>query len=347
MNTRSLKWAVAGVGVIAIAILSYVFIVQNTKSANISTITIDREVFQAFQSLGPEGPTYKEERALLPNITGVEKWQQIAEPISDADNFAPGIIALEEGGYRIFWNDYQKGGITSATSADGITFVKDQGLRITETLTGNNCFASHPWLVAIEGGYRMYYGGKCEDNQPDGYQIYTAFSSDGLSFQDEGIVIGTGEETGLTFAGHGRILKLKDGTYRMFFSANTKTMESNEPSAILGAVSSDGIHWTLDAAITLEMGHDPAIIWKDGKAHMYVSFLSRNTLHLISDNGYSFTPVSWMEFYDAEGNRFGDFGDVEALVAQDGSILIYGSGKLENSQTGFPGILPMKEIFTP
>lgn len=340
-----LSWQVAaaiGCAALAIGAAWALFPGRDETPREVSTIAVDRD---AFGALGM-GMSAKNERALLPSVTAVERWEQSGGSISGTDNFAPGIVALNEGGYRMYWNDWPNGGIASATTADGITFVSDAGLRIADTGEGNGCIASHPWLVALPEGYRMYYGSRCERGVSDDVDILSAYSADGVTFVPEGTVVGVGEATGLAFAGHGRVLTLEDGTYRLYFSANTDAMREGEPSAILGATSDDGIEWTLDDALTLEMGHDPAIVWHDGKAHMYASFLAKNTLHLVSEDGYRFVPVAWMEFYDEEGNRFEEFGDVEALAVED-EVFLYGGGKLVESRDGFPGLIRMIQVNNP
>ncbi len=345
MNTLSKKnaaWLAVGIVVVA-SIAAWMLLPGEDLSERVRTIAVDRDAFRGMRATGTRGATAEGERSLLPSVTAVERWEQSGNVISGPDNFAPGIVALKEGGYRMYWNDYPSGGITSATSEDGITFVPDEGLRISDTGEGNGCFASHPWLVALSEGYRMYHNSRCEKDVLDDVDILSAFSPDGITFEPEGIVVGVGKATGLTFAGHGRILPLADGTYRLYFSANTLDMEEGEPSAILGATSADGIEWTLDDALTLEMGHDPAIVWAGGKAHMYASFLAKNTLHLVSEDGYEFTPVAWMEFYDENGTRFEEFGDVEALARDGGSVSVYGGGKLVGSRNGEPGLVMMRE----
>ncbi|MBI4592156.1 hypothetical protein HY733_01795 [Candidatus Uhrbacteria bacterium] len=313
----------------------------------VNTIAVDRNAWTTLRSLMANtdyrSTTVIDERALLPRVTEVERWELFQGPISGADNFAPGIVALKEGGYRIYWNDYPNGGISSATSIDGVTFEADSGLRLTQTYEGSGCMPSHPWLVSLDDGYRMYYQAVCEDGLPADTRMYSAFSVDGLTFVPEGVRLDVGADSGLTYAGHGRILTLADGGYRLYFSANTPVMEEGEPSAILGATSTDGLRWKLDDVLTLEMGHDPAIVWVDWKAHMYVSFLAKNLLHLVSDDGYSFTPVAWVEFYTNDGTKFEEFGDIEMLVTDDGELHIYGGGKLVGQREGFPGMVIMKQ----
>ncbi len=44
-------------------------------------------------------------------------------------------------------------------------------------------------------------------------------------------------------------------------------------------------------------------------------------------DGYNFTPVTWVEFYDEAGNRIEGFGDADVLMTTDGHFYLYGSGK--------------------
>ena len=287
----------------------------------------------------------EDERALLPSVTEVETWTQFSESISEEQNFAPGIIPLHEGGYRIYWNDYDLGGITSAVSEDGINFELEEGTRIGLLEDNTDCFASHPWFIQTDNGYRAYYNGVCDSDQSKNifgvFKIFSAISEQGLDFTSESVVVDFGEENGLTHAGHGRIIQLEDGTYRLFFSANFIGIDA--PADILGASSTDGIEWELDESPILIMGHDPAIVYLDGVYHMFSSFLSKNMLHLTSIDGYNFEIESWVEFYDSEGNIFEAFGDVEALVLSNGDLVIYGAGKLEGEEKGYPGLIIMKK----
>jgi hypothetical protein len=95
----------------------------------------------------PATPTVDEimrDRAMFPQLTQVERWVVMGDA-GKPGVFAPDIVPLYEGGYRIFWNDFQAGGITSATTSDGITFVNDDGLRLANGSEGDlACIVSHP-----------------------------------------------------------------------------------------------------------------------------------------------------------------------------------------------------------
>ncbi|MBI3914158.1 MAG: hypothetical protein HY327_08250 [Chloroflexi bacterium] len=269
-----------------------------------------------------------QEKSFLPQVTAVEKWNEIAT-VGEPENFAPSIVKLREGGYRIFWNSVSQKGITSATSKDGIAFAKDSGVRLNSGGAGQkDCIASHPWVVALEAGYRMYYQGDAFCEMKPGveheYRIFSAFSTDGMNFTREGVRVDLGAN-GLTQAAHGRVLRLADGTYRMWFSANFAG--KNQPADILGASSKDGLTWTLDTKPMLERGHDPTVIKLGNKIYVYTTFLGDNFVILESSDGFNFTPTSWVDFYAKNGARIEEFGDVDILQIATGRLLMYGSGK--------------------
>ncbi|MBF0344101.1 MAG: VCBS repeat-containing protein [Nitrospirae bacterium] len=270
------------------------------------------------------------ERSFLPNVTSVQKWVEIASKISAADNFAPSIVPLKEGGYRIFWNQASSGGIASAASTDGINFTPESGLRLSNGASGDkDCIASHPWVIQVENGYRMYYQGNAncattQGSQPI-YRVMSAFSTDGLNFVKEGVRIDIGQSTGLTQAAHGRTCKLSNGKYRMYFSANF--IGKDGPADILGATSTDGLTWSLDQKTILDRGHDPTVVIINNTIYLYTTFLGDNFVIMKSEDGYSFAPVSWVEFYNDSGQRIEEFGDADILQLPDGRLLVYGSGK--------------------
>lgn len=269
------------------------------------------------------------ERALLPEVTTIEKWQFVGEAGANG-NFAQSVVPLESGGYRMYWNTFE--GIGSAISSDGVHWTAEEGLRLAHGQEGDlDCKVSHPWVIAVEGGYRMYYqadavcreGGDMSGLQPE-FRILSAFSSDGLNFEREaGVRVDIGESTGLSQAAHGRAVRLPDGTFRMIFSANF--IGKPGMADLLGATSTDGLTWTLDDEITLEHGHDPALVQVGDTLYMYASW-GANLLVMASQDGYEFTPTAWVEFYDTDGTNLGLFGDVDVLLTAEGKFYMYGIG---------------------
>lgn len=288
----------------------------------------------------------QEERATLAAVTTVQKWQQDAL-ISQAENFAPSIIPLDNGDYRIYWNTPSLNGIGSATSPDGLRFNTDDNARLINALSGQaDCSMGKPWVIPVVNGYRMYFQGqpdKC--NAPvtgivPNARIFSAFSSDGKDFtRESGVRIDIGDVTGLTAAGHGRVIQLDDGSFRMIFTALLPGKGTTP--YLMTATSIDTIAWTVDSKPIIENGYDPTALQVESTVNLYVSYMTENTLLLQStDGGLTFTPTAWLEFYDTQNKLITGMRDLDIIDIADGSLVIYGSG------TGTNGILTFKQQTT-
>jgi hypothetical protein len=270
------------------------------------------------------------ERSFLPGLSAVETWREVATA-GKPENFAPSVVRLPDGRYRMYVNDGPGHGVASFISSDGLSFTKEVGERLGQGGAGAlDCIASHPWVVQMDGGYRMYYQGDAncvqgDQGQQHAFRIFSAFSPDGLTFKREGVRVDVGGTTGLVTAAHGRILRLSDGSYRMYFSANLAGKDG--PADVIGASSRDGLTWTVDARPILERAHDPTVIAVDGKVYLYTTYLGDNFVLLESSDGYQFTAVAWIDFYNRAGTRIEEFGDVDITHLPDGRLAIYGSGK--------------------
>ncbi len=272
------------------------------------------------------------ERARLPQVTLIEKWKMAKRQVANR-TFAPSLVRLQDGRYRMYSNALGFAGIESYISDDGLNFTKESGLRLTGTgKTGDpNCSVSHPWVVPDSQGYRLYYqanavcnwqGDNQAKSEPE-FRIMSASSIDGLTFtHDEGIRVDRSAE--LVQVAHGRIIKLPNGTLRMYFSANSRPRSASD---IMGASSQDGMTWTLDAELTVKTAHDPTVISQDGKIIMYTAYDMFNILKLTSDDGVKFTPAAWLEFQDEIGTTLQHLSDIEIAPSPNGTPRIYGSWK--------------------
>jgi len=274
----------------------------------------------------------QQERASLSAVTTVQKWQQISN-ISQPENSAPSIIPLDNGDYRIYWNAPSLNGIGSATTPDGLRFNTDDDARVINAPAGQpDCAIGKPWVIPVANGYRMYYQG-----QPDSCltpvttiaansRIFSAFSSDGLKFErDPGVRIDVGDITGVSAAGHGRVIQTDDGSFRMYFTALLPGKGTT--SYVMTATSIDTLAWVVDPKPILENGHDPTALQVENTINMYVSYMTDNTLLLQStDGGATFIPTAWLEFYDAQNNLITGMTDLDIIDVADGSFVMYGSG---------------------
>lgn len=277
------------------------------------------------------------ERQFLPGVTDVQRWHEVAL-VGQPGNFAPSVVPLADGRYRMYANGGAGKGIVSLISPDGIHFEAEPGIRLNGAGTGAlDCVASHPWVVAMDGGFRMYYQGDANcaptDSQPHQFRVFSAFSKDGLTFTREGVRIDVGPGTGLRTAAHGRIVRMADGDYRMFLSVDL--LGKDGPADVVSATSADGLTWKVDLKPVLERAHDPTIVLEDGKLSVIAAFLGDNVVALEAGPGGVLRPTRWLEFYDTNGTRVEEFGDIDAARLPDGRLAIYGSGK------GVKGIMVM------
>lgn len=273
-----------------------------------------------------------EERATLPEVTAIEKWQRVALlPLPQVS--APSLVLLVDGNYRMFWNDPNLNGIGSGTSSDGLRFSPDDRARLINAPAGQpDCVTGYPWLIQVPGGYRMYYQGApspctTEPISPTDpqttFQVFSAFSRDGLSFEREpGIRIDAGESAPLASAGHGRVQQLDDGRFRMFFTARYR---GETVPAILGATSLDGLNWTLDPQPILRNATSPTFIQIESTIYLYAVYQADNVILLESTDGVTFRPTHWVEFYDEQGSRLIEVRDPEIFENLDGVVYQYAS----------------------
>lgn len=273
-----------------------------------------------------------QERAALPEVTTVEKWQRAALlPLPQIS--APSMVLLVDGNYRMFWNDPSINGIGSGTSSDGLRFSPDDRARLINAPAGQpDCVTGFPWLIQVPGGYRLYYQGAASpcttapisptDPQAT-FQVFSAFSRDGLSFEREtGIRIDAGESAPLASAGHGRVQQLDDGRYRMFFTARYR---GETAPAILGATSLDGLNWTLDPQPILRNASSPTIIQIESTLYLYAVYQADNVILLESSDGVAFRPTHWVELFDEQGNRLIEARAPEIFENLDGVVYLYAS----------------------
>jgi hypothetical protein len=272
----------------------------------------------------------QQERATLSAVTTRQKWQQIGS-ISAPENSAPSIIPLDNGDYRLYWNAPSLNGIGSATTPDGLRFNTDEGARLINAPSGQpDCSIGKPWVIPVENGYRMYYQGQPDNcNAPvtalvANARIFSAFSGDGHSFtRDPGVRVDFGATTKLSAAGHGRVIQMDDGSFRMYFTA---LLDKGTTPIIMTATSSDTLAWVVNPKPLLEGAHDPTALQVESTIQLYVSYMTDNVLLLESTDGVTFTPTAWLEFYDAQNNLIPQMGDLDIIDIADGSLVMYGSG---------------------
>ena len=211
------------------------------------------------------------------------------EPHATARTLCPDVIPLEDGRYRMYFEvrshapgaagtrsfgpASQATTIASAVSSDGLAWTVEEGLRFGDGVWSYGT----PRVLYVEQngsiGYRMYfhrYTHPLRSELEAGNHIISAFSQDGLTFEEEdGVRIAqeTERETYSVYAPE--VIRLGDGSYRMYYSGWCDTIRGG----VFTATSLDGLTWRKDSepVIDLEAGRwdssmvsEPCVIDLDG-----------------------------------------------------------------------------------
>ncbi len=173
------------------------------------------------------------------------------EGVRIENGFNSVVMQLDNGSYRMIFNEGGTPGGTefvfwfvSATSTDGLTWVREPGIRLEDK-------GSVPDIIKLpDGRYRIYY---C--SLP---AIQCAISSDnGLTWEKE-------TTSGMPEGVDPDVIMLPDETYRMFYVDPIS-------GGIYSAVSHDGLTWTKEEGVRLT-GHfaDPDVVeLPNGTYRMY------------------------------------------------------------------------------
>lgn len=188
-------------------------------------------------------------------------WKTGSLKVSDGSYLGvdPQAVLLDNGQIRVYYlhssmfapgshGDGQDNKILSATSSDGIAFVKDEGVRLEKP------FALDPDVVKIGGTWFMYLN----ENMRNSY----ATSSDGLAFSYAGPVQSRGAVS--------KTVALDDGQFRQYFCRDR----------MYSALSRDGINWAMEPGnpVTGEGGQivcDPTAAKIDGKWLLFYKTVGR------------------------------------------------------------------------
>ncbi|MBI2659447.1 hypothetical protein HYX05_05110 [Candidatus Woesearchaeota archaeon] len=171
------------------------------------------------------------------------------------DGSVPFVHALKDGRVRLYYCSSK--GILSAISGNGLAFAKEQGIRISPG-TGFEFIVCDPTIVDLpDGKMRMYYKGANSQNPGPGqsiHKIYSAISSDGLTFQKEGLRIDSETNGDNGWASVPDAIILPDGRVRIYY-----VTASGMEHGIGSAVSSDGLNFVKEAGIRVPNLVDPAL----------------------------------------------------------------------------------------
>ena len=218
-----------------------------------------------FNKSSNNGIAYEQPGGLTPETDGTQV-ELVEETLSfswkkDAgqriiDGSVPFVHKLKDGSVRLYYCNNQ--GILSAISKDGLTFTKEQGVRISPG-TEFESQVCDPTIVDLsDGKMRMYYkGAKGQGGGPGQsiHKIYSAISSDGLAFQKEGLRIDSEINGDNGWASVPDVIILPDGRVRIYY-----VTASNMEHGIGSVISSDGLDFAKEPGLRVPNLVDPALV---------------------------------------------------------------------------------------
>lgn len=207
--------------------------------------------------------------------------------VTDEYFFDTSVVRLTNGNYRLYGNSSDQilgleliSSFDSYISSDGVNFTKESGHRFQE----EGCFM--PWVIRLSNDiYRCYYTDQSQrpNGGEGGRSVKSAISTnDGVDFVTEGDCMVCDTNLPNEFCGvrGARVLKLNDGTYRMYYHGNS----ADNVLRVLSATSPDGLSWTRDAGVRLDpadyspyaewiRNFAPCIPFGGDTVHLYVTMM--------------------------------------------------------------------------
>lgn len=184
----------------------------------------------------------------------------------------PRVMRLDDGRFRIYF--ITQGGIGSAISGDeGVTFTVESGMRITGSAVGVSRLSGAGIARVRDGRLRMYFSDLPAPGSPVPHQIFSATSSDGLSWNpDAGVRIGAGA----TLSGSGQhpsAISNSDGSVSIFYGRTIPSI-----GTMWSATSADGLTFTSETPLeTLGRGDDADVVRVGGSLRMYYNWGDDNS----------------------------------------------------------------------
>lgn len=213
-----------------------------------------------------------------------------------SDGSVPYAMKLKDGRFRLYYCGM--GGIRSAVSTDGLSFTDEAGTRLTgDPSSTYEKVVCDPTVVTLDDGrVRMYYkGGDGKQGGPGTavHKVYSAISSDGLTFTREGLRIDSEKTGDRGWASVPEAIKLPDGRVRIYYV--TGDIENN--NGIASAISTDGLTFTKEPGTRVRNFVDPAVLrLGDGRFLLLVANPGANRE----------VPAGIYSYVSSDGLTFGD-----------------------------------------
>ncbi len=209
------------------------------------------------------------------------------------DGSVPFIHKVKEGKIRLYY--CKDNTILSAVSNDGLTFTKESGVRIAAG-TGFEAQVCDPTMVDLpQGKMRMYYKGANSMDPGPGksiHKIYSAISSDGLTFQKEGVRIDSESSGDNGWASVPDVILLPDGRVRIYY-----VTAADRQHGIGSAISSDGLHFVKEPGRRVENLVDPALVQMGDKYLLFAASI---------DERFARVPKGIYYLESSDGLNFGE-----------------------------------------
>lgn len=171
-------------------------------------------------------------------------WETEGVIFSDPTIHNVEVILLPDGRYRMYF--HQATEMKSAISTDGRAFEVEPGVRLQGAM---------PSLIKLsDGRWRIYY-----QTQESGKGVFkSALSTDGLKWNLEpGTRLTGGGEFDLDNVVHPSVIALPQGGYRMYYDGEIKKTEQEFIWRILSAISPDGLTWTKEGGVRIDVETTP------------------------------------------------------------------------------------------
>lgn len=179
---------------------------------------------------------------------------------------------LDDGRIRVYCRN--SAGILSYISRDeGLTLAPESGLMIANASVGAARLTPGGLVRTKDGRWRMYFADETTVAPPTPMKIFSAVSSDLLTWSVEsGVRIGSGA-TASGSGTHPSAITNPDGTISVYYCRFAYAGSSDSTiSAIWVATSSDGLTFTSDVTTGLTPGGDPDIVLMGGTLRVYYNW---------------------------------------------------------------------------
>ncbi len=199
-------------------------------------------------------------------------------PHATSRTLCPDVVPLPHGTWRMYYearSGDQPTTILSAFSSDGLEWTLEDGIRFGDSAWS---YGTPRCLYLADSQCRLYFHRYTHplNYEPNaGNHIISALSADGLKFTEEPGVRIAQESERETFAVYApEVIRLGNGSYRMYYSAWTKEIAGG----IFTATSIDGLDWTkkerpcldLGASFDCNMVSEPCVTeLPDGRARLF------------------------------------------------------------------------------